>query len=135
MNTSFRLEATLVVRCKQKLISPWKSTVLTFCQMFGQWQKVILWISWLRSTMRLIIKHVCTYKFLKSGLKRWDLFKNYPLRKSHNSCPILIKLCENDYHVRWIFSPSFMWIWQKMWIFYQWNIDVWVSFFFVLDFT
>ena len=29
-----------------------------------------------------------------------------------------MKFCENDYHNRWIFSPSFIRIRQEMWIFY-----------------
>ena len=33
-----------------------------------------------------------------------------------------MKLGENNYHMRLSFSPSFMKIGQKMWIFYQWPI-------------
>ena len=41
----------------------------------------------------------------------------YPHSKIYIVCPILMKLGENDYFIRWILWPSFMKIGQKMWIF------------------
>ena len=49
--------------------------------------------------------------------------------KIHNFCPILMKLSENDHLMRQSFSPSFMRIEQKLWIFYQRPIFEHVLFF------
>ena len=50
-------------------------------------------------------------------------------KKIHNFCPILMKLGENDYLIRQLFSPSFMRMGQKWWIFYYWAIFERVRFF------
>ena len=49
--------------------------------------------------------------------KKQDTFKNYPLYKIHIFWSILMKLDENNYLMRWSFSPN-MKIAQKLWIFY-----------------
>ena len=50
---------------------------------------------------------------VKSEGKKLDRFKNLPLIKTHICCLILMKLGE-----RQSFSPSFMRIGKKLWIFY-----------------
>ena len=47
--------------------------------------------------------------------------------KIHNFYPIFTKIGENDYLMKWLFSPSFMKIRQKIWIF--WPIFEYVPFF------
>ena len=48
----------------------------------------------------------------------WDCPKICRWWNIHKFCPIFMKLGENDYLMRWIFSLSFMRIRQEMWIFY-----------------
>ena len=63
-------------------------------------------------------------------MKKRDTFKTWPSIKSYIFCPILMKIGENDYLMRWLFSPSFKRIGLKMWIFYKWPIFKSVSFFY-----
>ena len=72
------------------------------------------------------------YVSFKNLHKVWGIKNGTHLKvghqwKIHNFCPILMKLCENDYLMRWSFSPSFMKIGQKMGIFYYWAIFKHVS--------
>ena len=57
------------------------------------------------------------------------MFKNWTLKRIHNFCPIRMKLGENDYHMRQLFSLSFIRIGQKLWNFYKWPFFERVRFF------
>ena len=49
--------------------------------------------------------------------KKEDTFNNWPLRNNLPFFPMLMKLCENDHLMRWLFSQSFIRIGQKVCIF------------------
>ena len=61
--------------------------------------------------------------------KKLDTFKNWPLIENPHFCPIFMKHSENNQNLRQSFSPSFIRITQKMWIFYYISIFQCVSFF------
>ena len=57
-------------------------------------------------------------KLINKVLVKKGLLQNWPLVKIPHFWPILMKLGENNHFMRQSFSPSFMRIGQRLWIFY-----------------
>ena len=74
-----------------------------------------LYINWLHKSLGC---HVFGINVSRVCVKKSDNLKDWPLKKIYNFGPNLIKLGENNYLMRQSFSPSFMRIGQKLWIFY-----------------